>query len=84
MPGPRPSSERSGANARLVEKLILGRSSPSDDEPTAYETLETMNGRGSSLTPTEMLKGYFAVEPRLTCRRFAGRRPLAGRDPAPW
>jgi hypothetical protein len=41
----------------LVEKLILVEIVTSDDD-MAYEIFETMNDRGLSLTPTEMLKGY--------------------------
>jgi len=41
----------------LVEKLILVEIVTGDDD-MAYEIFETMNDRGLSLTPTEMLKGY--------------------------
>ena len=41
----------------LIEKLILVEIVASDDD-MAYEIFETMNDRGLSLTPTEMLKGY--------------------------
>lgn len=41
----------------LVEKLSLVEIVTSDDD-MAYEIFETMNDRGLSLTPTEMLKGY--------------------------
>lgn len=41
----------------LVEKLILVEIVTTDDD-MAYEIFETMNDRGLSLTPTEMLKGY--------------------------
>lgn len=41
----------------LVEKLTLVEIVTTDDD-MAYEIFETMNDRGLSLTPTEMLKGY--------------------------
>lgn len=41
----------------LVEKLVLVEIVTTDDD-MAYEIFETMNDRGLSLTPTEMLKGY--------------------------
>ncbi|MDP9331963.1 MAG: DUF262 domain-containing HNH endonuclease family protein [Actinomycetota bacterium] len=41
----------------LIEKLTLVEIVTTDDD-MAYEIFETMNDRGLSLTPTEMLKGY--------------------------
>lgn len=41
----------------LLEKVTLVEIVTTDDD-MAYEIFETMNDRGLSLTPTEMLKGY--------------------------
>lgn len=45
----------------LIERVYLVQiktSSDSDSDADAYTIFETMNDRGLSLTPTEMLKGY--------------------------
>ena len=50
----------------------------SDDD--AYTIFETMNDRGLSLSPTDMLKGYLLANIDDETKRRDGQRPLARPD----